>query len=66
MISKMSTILIDNATVLDRYFLEIVECLIDISEQEDTFYDDYTEVVKMIYSEKEPSAFAKDTLGFPS
>jgi hypothetical protein len=61
----------DNAAVLDRYFLdddieEIVKCSIDISEQEDTFYEDYTEVAKMIYSEKEPSAFAKDTLGFPS
>jgi len=62
---------VDNYPVLESFFLdddieEIVRASLDVTAVEDDFYEKFTEVAKTIYSEKEPSDFAKIELGFPS
>jgi len=57
--------------VLDKFFLdsdieEIIKSSFDITELEQEFYENYTVAAGMIYSENEPSAYAKEHLGFPS
>ena len=57
--------------VLESFFLdkdieEIVRATVDVTEIEEDFFDKYTAVARTIYSEKEPSDFAKNELGFPS
>ena len=61
----------DDDGVLENYFMdsdieEIVKVSCDVDEINDQFYDNFPDFAKKIYSEKEPSAFAKDMLGFPS
>ena len=61
----------DVPAVLEKYFLdadieEIIKASFDFSELDDGFYEKYTEFAESIYSEKEPSDFAKTILGFPS
>ena len=59
------------ADVLETFFLdadieEIVKASIDITEVEEDFYEKFTAFAETIYLQKEPSAFAKEILGFPS
>lgn len=57
--------------VLDKFFLdsdieEIVKDSFDITELEQDFYENFPAAARMIYSQNEPSAYAKEHLGFPS
>ncbi len=62
---------VDNYPVLESFFLdddieEIVKASLDTTAVDVDFYEKFTAVAESIYLEKEPSAFAKDELGFPS
>ena len=62
---------VDDYPVLESFFLdddieEILKASLDITDLEEDFYEKFTAVAKTIYLEKEPSAFAKNELGFPS
>ena len=57
--------------VLENFFMDddiedILTTSFEISEMNDTFYGKYTTFAKNIYSDKDPSHFAKTNLGFPS
>ena len=61
----------DVPNALDKFFLdsdieEILKSSFDITELEEEFFEKYPVASKMIYSENEPSAYAKEHLGFPS
>ena len=61
----------DVPNVLDKFFLdsdieEILKVSFEITELEEEFYDTYPVAASMIYSENEPSVYAKEHLGFPS
>ena len=61
----------DVPNVLDKFFLdddieEILKVSFEITELEQDFYDTYPVPASMIYSENEPSMYAKEHLGFPS
>ena len=61
----------DVPNVLDMFFLdadieEILKVSFDITELEEDFHDKYALAASMIYSENEPSVYAKEHLGFPS
>ena len=60
----------DVPAILDRFFLdsdieEIMRSSFDVTEFEESFFENYTEVARTIYSEKKPSEFARFQLGFP-
>ena len=57
--------------VLDKFFLdddieEILKVSFEMTELEEEFYVNYPVPASMIYSENEPSLYAKEHLGFPS
>ena len=61
----------DVPNVLDKFFLdidieEILKGSFEITELEEEFYVNYPVSASMIYSENEPSVYAKENLGFPS
>ena len=62
---------VDEPSVLEDFFLdddieEIVKASCEITELEETFFENYKTFALNIYRYKEPSNFAKDQLGFPS
>ena len=61
----------DDTEVLESFFMdddieEIVTSSFDKDELDEEFYRKFTVFAKSIYSDKEPSEFAKSELGFPS
>ena len=61
----------DVPAVLEKFFLdddidEIIKASFDFTEMDDDFYGKYMQFARTIYSEKEPSDFAKMELGFLS
>lgn len=61
----------DVPNVLDKFFLdddieEILKVSFEMTELEEEFYVNYPVPASMIYSENEPSLYAKEHLGFPS
>ena len=61
----------DVPNVLDMFFLdndieEIIKVSFEITELEQEFYRKYPICANMIYTENEPSLYAKEHLGFPS
>jgi hypothetical protein len=61
----------DVPNVLDKFFLdtdieEILKSSFEITELEQEFYEKYPVSANMIYSNNEPSMYAKEHLGFPS
>jgi hypothetical protein len=62
---------VDDYPVLESFFLdddieEIFRASLDVTAIDDDFYEKFTAVARTIYLHKEPSAFAKNELGFPS
>ena len=60
----------DAPAVLEKFFLdddieEIIKASFDSTEIDHEFYETYKQFAKTLYSEKEPSDFAKMELGFP-
>ena len=51
---------------LDNDIEEIIKVTFEITELEQEFYRKYPICANMIYSENEPSLYAKEHLGFPS
>jgi hypothetical protein len=62
---------INEDAALESFFLdddieEIVRASLDVTEIEEDFYENFPDVARTLYLEKEPSGFAKNELGFPS